>query len=239
VTTVLTFPVVLAIDTSTDQATLGLTNGEVFSELRWPAGRSQTTSVLPAIDHLLTMNGLTMNAIAAVAVAIGPGTFTGLRVGLSIAKGLAIAKDIPLVSIKTLAIAAHPYVALERPLLVTVPAGRGRVVWEIHDNDGVSEPCNTTVPELIEVLSGRPELFVVGEVLPEHRAEISASHGLIESVGAAGRRGSVLAQLGWERWQRGDVDDAATLQPVYVHGRPATTAPIEDRLVRKPSREER
>ncbi|HEU0164805.1 MAG TPA: tRNA (adenosine(37)-N6)-threonylcarbamoyltransferase complex dimerization subunit type 1 TsaB [Thermomicrobiales bacterium] len=231
-----TFPVLLALDTSTDQATVGLTNGDLFAELRWPAGRSQTTSVLPAIDHLLTMNGLTMNAIAAIAVAIGPGTFTGLRVGLSIAKGLSLAKDIPLVSIKTLAITAYPYSGLGRPLLVTLPAGRGRVVWEIHDNGGVSEPHNTTVPELIEVLVGRPDLFVAGELLPEHRATIAESHSLIESVGVAGRRGSVLAQLGWERWRRGDVDDAATLEPIYVHGRPASTAPIEDRLRRKSTR---
>lgn len=228
-----TFPLLLALDTSTDHAAIGLTDGEMFTELRWPAGRAQTTSLLPEIDHLLRMVGAKVDDVGAAAVAIGPGTFTGLRVGLSIAKGLSLAKGIPVVSIKTLAIIGYPYESAGVPVLAVLPAGRGRVVWEIREPACESGPVNSSIPELVDRLRDRPDLLVAGELQPAQREMIAAVHDRIEPIGVAGRRASVLAQLGWQRWHAGDVDDVATLEPLYVHGRPASTVEIVDRLKRK------
>lgn len=228
------FPVLLALDTSTDRAAIGLKQGDSCAELMWPAGRSQTTSLLPAIDWLLATNGLSSNDVAAVAVATGPGTFTGLRVGMSLAKGLVLARDIPLIGIPTLDVAAFPYRSVGVSVVATLPAGRSRVVWAVSDQgERLSSPVNSTVPELVEMLAAHPDLLVIGELLPEHRDMVAEAHGRIEPISLNARRPAVLAELAWDRWRSGDVDDATLLEPTYVHGPRATTAPIIDRLVRK------
>ncbi|MGI8485480.1 MAG: tRNA (adenosine(37)-N6)-threonylcarbamoyltransferase complex dimerization subunit type 1 TsaB [Thermomicrobiales bacterium] len=227
-------PVLLALDTSTDRAAIGLKQGASFTELAWPAGRSQTTSLLMAIDWLLGMSHLTTEDLAAVAVATGPGTFTGLRVGMSLAKGLVLACDLPLIGIPTLDVTAFPYQAAAVSVCALLPAGRGRVVWAISEAGGdLSAPINSTVPELIEMLKESPHLLVVGEILDDHRQELEAARIGIEPEALGGRRPAVLAQLAWDRWQTGDVDDATLLEPTYVHGQRATIAPITDRLLRK------
>src|SRR6478752_10375267 len=121
---------VLAIDTSTDFAGIAVSDGSNVVELRWSAGRNQTTSVLEQIDHCLKLAGIAVSDLAAIAVAIGPGMFNGLRVSASIAKGLAIAGDIPLIGISTLEITAAPWHGLGRGVIALVSAGRGRVVWQ-------------------------------------------------------------------------------------------------------------
>ncbi len=229
-------PLLLALDTSTDCAAMALTNGATFAELNWPAGRSQTTSLLTAIDWFLTTNGVSVTDVSAVAVATGPGTFTGLRVGLSLAKGFVLAGDLPLIGIPTLEIAAFPCRSLGISVLVLVPAGRGRVVWAIsEEGKALSAPTNSTVPELIDVLATMPHVRVTGELLPEHRVELAAVHDKIDPPALGVRRPAVLAQLAWDRWQAGSVDDAALIEPMYVHGQRVTTPPKTDRIVRKPT----
>jgi len=71
----------LAIDTSTDFAGIAVSGGSNVVELRWSAGRNQTTSVLEQIDRCLKLGGIAVSDLSAIAVAIGPGMFNGLRVG--------------------------------------------------------------------------------------------------------------------------------------------------------------
>lgn len=225
--------VLLALDTSTDRAAIGLKNGASFTELAWPAGRSQTTSLLMAIDWLLDMNGLSTDDLEAIAVASGPGTFTGLRVGLSLAKGLVLARDLPLIGIPTLEVTAFPYQAINVSVCAMLPAGRGRIVWAIsEEGSALSAPTNSTVPEVIAMLTEHPHLLAVGEILEEHRQQLEAANVRTEPAALGGRRPAVLAQLAWDRWQSGDVGDATLLEPTYIHGQRATTALITDRLLR-------
>lgn len=226
--------VLLALDTSTDRAAIGLKHGESFTELAWPAGRSQTTSLLTTIDCLLGMNGLSIDDLAVVAVATGPGTFTGLRVGLSLAKGLVLARDLPLIGIPTLDVTAFPYQAIGVSVCAMLPAGRGRVVWATSEQGGaVSAPTNSTVPEVIAMLTEHPHLLAAGEILDDHRQQMEAANVRTEPAAIGGRRPAVLAHLAWDRWQVGDVDDATLLESTYIHGQRATTAPVVDRLLRK------
>ena len=231
--------VLLALDTSTDRAAIGLKNGASFAELAWPAGRSQTTSLLMAIDWLLDTSNLTTDDLAAVAVATGPGTFTGLRVGMSLAKGLVLARDLPLIGIPTLDVTAFPYQTAGISVCAMLPAGRGRIVWATSEQGGaVSAPTNSTVPEAIAMLTENPHLLAAGEILEDHRQQLEIANVRTEPAALGGRRPAVLAQLAWDRWQAGDVDDATLLEPTYVHGQRATTAPITDHLLReaKPGR---
>src|SRR5574338_1026705 len=97
----------LAVDTSTAQVGLAIYDGsQVISEYAWRSSQRHTVELAPAVFELLTRCGLKMDDIRALGVALGPGSFTSLRVGLSLVKGLALSKHIPLVGIPTLDILA-------------------------------------------------------------------------------------------------------------------------------------
>ena len=219
---------VLAIDTSTDFAGIAVTNGSQVVELRWSAGRDQTTSVLEQIDRCLKLAGIGVSDLAAIAIAIGPGMFNGLRVGASIAKGLAIAGNLPLIGISTMALAAAPWHGLDRDVVAVVSAGRGRVVWQrfaaAPPYCAMNDAQNMTLDGLICALAPESGLMAVGEI-PTALADALAGQGVIvRSADAGGRRPALLADLARQRFERGDIDDLATLEPVYLHGQPVPVA---------------
>lgn len=210
----------LALDTATEQAGIALFDGVRTAELSWPAGRRQTVTMLPAIQWLLGSCGVSLDEIGAIGVTTGPGTFTGLRVGLSVAKGLAVLSDRAIIGVSTIAVAAEPYSTSERPVLATLPAGRGRVVWAVKELGArIAEPVNSSLDELVAVLADHPDYLLAGELLPEQRERLQSMHSRIVPVTAGTRRPSSLAHLAWQRWQRGELDDPATIEPVYLHGR--------------------
>lgn len=218
----------LAIDTSTETAHIALGNESRMIARSWAAGRTQTTSVLPAIAALLDEAGIGSADLGAVAVAIGPGTFTGLRVGLSIAKGFVLAREIPVVGIPTLEIAAAPF-SPGTSLVAALPAGRGRVVWQRFGAGADAAPMNTTVPELVEALAAMPDVLVTGELAEAHRQAIEAAHSRVEW---RERDPADLLRLARDRWRRGEVDDPVTLEPTYLHGVTVPAGPVQDRLRR-------
>jgi tRNA threonylcarbamoyladenosine biosynthesis protein TsaB len=212
----------LAIDTSTERAgvALAVSNGVWIHS--WPASRAQTTTVLPVIDRMVRAAEIQPTDVSGLVVAVGPGTFTGLRVGLAIAKGIVAAQQVPLVGIPTLDIvfAMHR----DEEIIAVLPAGRGRVVWQRRDGT----PVNASIAELIESTGGAD---LVGEFSPDQ--EVALREAGIR-VQVEHRDPSVLLRLGSARIAAGDVDDPVTLEPTYLHGIPVTAGPIEDRLKKKP-----
>jgi tRNA threonylcarbamoyladenosine biosynthesis protein TsaB len=209
----------LAIDTATDLSSVALYDGQVFTECCWPGSRRQTTSVMPVANSLVGLAGITMSDIAAVAVAIGPGSFTGLRVGLSIAKGMATVDDRAIIGVPTLDLVALPCIELGVPCHAVIPAGRGRVVWAMYDAHGAAEPVNATFAEFMTAVTANPGPQVIGELSPAQRAELQGT-GATVMPDVFASRAHALAHLGWKRWQAGHIDDPITLEPIYLHGRP-------------------
>ena len=120
----------LAVDTSTTQVGLALYDGaQVIGEYAWRSSQRHTVELAPAISDLLTRCGLTMDDVHALGVALGPGSFTSLRVGLALVKGLALSKHIPLIGIPTLDILAAAQPASKLPLGVAIQAGRSRFAF--------------------------------------------------------------------------------------------------------------
>src|SRR5574338_1538531 len=118
----------LAVDTSTAQVGLAIYDGsQVIAEYAWRSSQRHTVELAPAIFELLTRCGLIMEDIVALGVALGPGSFTSLRVGLSLVKGLALARELPLIGIPTLDILAAAQPLSRLPLLVAIQAGGGRL----------------------------------------------------------------------------------------------------------------
>ena len=215
-------PMLLAIDSATEQAGLALFDGVALSELSWPAGRTQTTSLLAEIQHLLSLRGIEPDGLGGVAVTVGPGTFNGLRVGLSVAKGLVLGLGLPIIGVPTLAAAALPFARLGLPVVPLVPAGRGRIVWAVYQSvkgswRDVTPPRNGTVAELLEAFPDGDRVVVSGEV-SDMDASALAQHSrvILAPPALRGRRPAAVATIGWERLVAGEIDDAASLEPLYA-----------------------
>jgi tRNA threonylcarbamoyladenosine biosynthesis protein TsaB len=220
---------ILAIDTSSERAGLALFDGEALRECAWPAGRRQTTEVPPRIADLLASASLMPSDLGGVAVAIGPGTFTGLRVGLSLAKGLAMAEGLPIVGVPTLTATALPWTRAGRSVMAVLPAGRGRLVWQRFSEGEETSPVNGTPPELLAALQERAVDAIVGELPPLLREALAgAAVPVLADPGLASRIGAI-ARLGREALTAGRADDLASLEPIYVHGTPKATRPVRDK----------
>ena len=101
---------ILAIDTATQYAGLALYNQDgIYTEESWYAGRNHTVELMPRIIRILKLANLKVAALTALAVSLGPGSFTGLRIGLATAKGLALPHKLPVVGVPTLDIVAYPF----------------------------------------------------------------------------------------------------------------------------------
>ena len=125
--------VLVAIDTATSQASLALHDGfQVRVEHTWESPRRHTVELLPRLVAALEQLGLGAKHLSGVAVTRGPGSFTGLRVGLAVAKGLALAQGLPLVGVPTLDVVAAAQGRDRRPLCAVLQAGRGRICVAIY-----------------------------------------------------------------------------------------------------------
>lgn len=213
----------LAVDTSTAQVGLCVYDGaQVIGEYAWRSSQRHTVELAPAVANLLSRSGLTMDNIQALGVALGPGSFTSLRVGLSLVKGLALARHLPIVGISTLDILAASRPAARIPLLAAIQAGRGRVAvaWYKSSKKGWQAKGLArvvTVDELAHEI--KTPSIVCGEFTAEDRQRLARDvvNVKLTSPAQSVRRPAVLAELAWARWQNGDVDDEASLAPIYLH----------------------
>ncbi|MFQ5398017.1 MAG: tRNA (adenosine(37)-N6)-threonylcarbamoyltransferase complex dimerization subunit type 1 TsaB [Anaerolineae bacterium] len=214
---------ILAIDTATRWAGLALHDGTaVITEVGWRCANTHTIEITPAIGEMLGRAGIEVGDLKAIAVAIGPGSYTGLRVGLAIAKGLALAHQTPLIGVPTLDIVAAAFGPLSGQLLVTAAAGRTRVCAAVYrwQADGGWQAEATPVVETWEnLLAGlEGETFFAGEITPEAAELIqTASPQFHVTLPAAStRRAGYLAELGWHRFRQGRFDDAQSVVPIYL-----------------------
>jgi len=211
----------LAIDTSTAQVGLALYDGaQVIAEYAWRSKRRHTVELAPAISELLHRCGMMMDDVRVVGVALGPGSFTSLRVGLALAKGLALSKHIPLIGIPTLDILARAQPASRLPLAVAIRAGRSRfaVGWYKPSKKKWQAQGPARIATLEEILSGiKNPAIVCGEFTAGERRQLDHKDIHLASPPNSVRRPALLAELAWVRWGAGEVDDEASLAPVYLH----------------------
>lgn len=213
----------LALDTSTAQIGIALYDGEqVIGEMLWRGPQRHTVELAPALSGLLNRCGVTMDMINALGIAIGPGSFTSLRVGLALAKGIAFARHIPLIGIHTLDIVAHAQPASKNPMAVVLQAGRNKLavgwyktvknVWHAQGDAQVM-----TVDALADSIE-KPTI-VCGELTGEERGRLARKrvNVALASPAQSVRRPSALAELAYARFRENQFDDAASLAPIYLH----------------------
>jgi tRNA threonylcarbamoyladenosine biosynthesis protein TsaB len=214
---------ILAIDTATRWLGLALHDGRsVLAETGWRLGDTHTVELAPAVADMLTRAKLEAADLSAIAVAIGPGSYTGLRIGLGLAKGLALANQIRLIGVSTLDIVAASQTQSEGQLVAVCEAGRTRIcarVFEWEPGKGwqsQGEPTIESWEDLLEMVDA-PATFA-GEISPAAAKMIRASEKslALASPAASVRRAGRLAEIGWMRLRRGRTDDPADLVPIYL-----------------------
>ncbi|MSQ28714.1 MAG: tRNA (adenosine(37)-N6)-threonylcarbamoyltransferase complex dimerization subunit type 1 TsaB [Dehalococcoidia bacterium] len=220
----------LAIDTSTKTASVALAGpAGLVAEYTWHAGMHHTRQLMPAIRAVLHENGAAAVDLAAIAIATGPGSFNGLRVGMATAKGLAYGLGIPLVAATTLEVAAYQHATASLPVCAVQDVGRGEIAWGVFQwpvggewSRLVTE--HITTPEALAKAVKRRTLLC-GEPRELLLAVLEAASGptfMVCGPAASVRRAGHLAELGRRRLLAGETEDLQTLQPLYLR-RPSIT----------------
>ena len=216
----------LSIDTSTRYASAAISReGEVVMQTAWRSEQNHSVEFAPALQRLMAQAHVKMDDVGAVFVARGPGGFSALRVGISVAKALALARAIPLVAVGTLDVEAWPYLGLGMPVQALVPAGRTKVYAGAYGPEAAPEGSadpRISVETLESVASTvREKTLFCGEAVGAISGalrETLGSTALVSDAPPPTRSPAVLARLAYRRLQASDTDDPDSLQPLYMGG---------------------
>jgi tRNA threonylcarbamoyladenosine biosynthesis protein TsaB len=216
----------LAVDTSTARAGIALYDGDVLAEVVWQAGRDHGRHLMPAVQETMLRLGKIPADLTAVAAARGPGSFTGLRVGLAVARGLAVALDIPLYGVGSLEILAAGVPLLDAsvgglPVRAVLAAGRGRYATALfrpssHGYILDADVMGVTLETLLRLVTER--CAIVGDLDQDGRARLAAlgDHVWVAPPALSVRRPAVLAELGWQMLAQGEPPGPDAGEPVYL-----------------------
>lgn len=213
---------VLSVDTSGHLNAVGLVDGsKVLGSLVWEARDNSLRDVVLNIDDVLGNAGLSLGKIDGLGVGIGPGSWTGVRVGLTVGKMLAYATKKPVCGISSLDALAYLGREAGTMLCPLVDAGRGNIYAAFYRslNETVareSEYYAGSVERLLEMVK-EPVLFL-GHAAEEHRQAIYEQIGDLGGFSdlAGEQMGCVIARMASLRLRRGEKDDAPSLAPLYL-----------------------
>jgi len=217
-------PLLLAVETSCRTPSVALLRGEaVLAEEQAAAGRSGAESLLPCIDAVLHRAEVALEAVEAFAISIGPGSFTGLRVGVATLKGLAFETQLPIAPVPTLAVLARAAPDTGDPVVSLIDARRGEFYAAAHRlKDAGREPvaCEPAegvyTPEQLAPLLP-PACLLVGEGVALCGERILAlARSQVRLGPAAEPHARDVGVLGARRVARGQTVAAAALVPRYV-----------------------
>ncbi len=213
----------LAIDTATHTAGLALCDqAQVWAEEIWHSAMTHTVELMPRIQRMLSTHRVSIESLAGIGVSLGPGSFTGLRIGLAAAKGMALPHRLPIVGIPTLDVVAYPFQGAGQPVWAIVQAGRGRIGVACYDHiEGEwaqsTPPTLSTIEGLCDLAAG-PAVFTgeIDEQAVEVMRERLGHAATIPTPALRLRRPTCLGELAAARLAHNDVDDVATLAPLYL-----------------------
>lgn len=217
----------LAIDTATQIMSIALHDGDrLLAECTQLAGRRHNAQLAPLIAQTIRQIGITSEDLTALAVAAGPGSYTGVRIGVAVAKGLAAARDLPLVPVTTLEtlVAPVPHYRESPSMLVVLPAGRKRIIyaeyWPMGNRWAESQPAKIGDWQQVLADYARPMLFT-GEISAEGLAMIRANpdHTIVPAPLRL-RRAGHMAQIAWARLREKGAHSfsAGRVVPIYLQG---------------------
>ena len=221
----------LGIDSASAEAAVALlAGGELLAERRWTVETNYSRELLAGVDAALREAGAARGDLAAIAVAAGPGGYTGLRVGVAAAQGMALALGAPLAGVSRLEAAAFPHLGGGAPVVAVHEAGGGRLAWAAYAAAPGAPPAAVEAPRLDEpeaCLRAAPRgARWCGELGPELRAALGGAGGAAVPDAANRRSAADLVRLARLHGAYGDpaLVDAVYLRPPPIT-RPAAARP--------------
>lgn len=216
----------LALDTATQLMSLALYDGyNLLAEQTWHTDFNHSIQLAPTLQLLLDRANVASMDLTALAVCIGPGSYSGLRVGVSLAKGMAAARHLPLIGISALDIIACAQPHYSDGLIVVVQAGRERIIvgryqWRKGHWSPRGEVQLMDWDTLLESVDGPAhisgEISTAGHTILANAKEKELPITLVPAAFRL-RRAGFLAQEAWERFKADETGfDAANLVPFYI-----------------------
>ncbi|MBP2625763.1 MAG: universal protein YeaZ [Firmicutes bacterium] len=216
---------ILALETATLVSSVALATADtLLAEITLQTKKTHSELLMPHIDKILAMAEVSKADIKAVAVSVGPGSFTGLRIGLATAKTLAYAMNVPLIGVPTLAALAYGCLVPGVILAPMLDAQKGNVYHALFEwrSGELKELMPPTVMYIDEALDNLAEyntpVVLMGEATVLHRAKIqqigknlvlAAPHLIIQRAGSVATLGHILISQGRQ-------DDVMALEPLYI-----------------------
>ena len=217
---------ILGIDTATSCGGIGLIDDDaVVAEYAFHREETPSAQLVPAVQALLHEARITINEIDGMAVSLGPGSFTGLRVGLSAVKGLSLATERPVAGVPTLDALAAQLPSTPSLICPIVDARKGEVYTALYKQGNGRGRVEQLTPyqvlspsRLLEELPLQETVFVGDgvEVYGEFIVERWADKALFAPPHLRFLRGTTVAELGFKRITQGERDDISSLVPIYV-----------------------
>ncbi|MGZ3593554.1 MAG: tRNA (adenosine(37)-N6)-threonylcarbamoyltransferase complex dimerization subunit type 1 TsaB [Syntrophales bacterium] len=214
----------LAIDTSTKSASIALLrDSDILSESFFNLDVNHSLVLLPALEHLLRLSSIQAGEIDLFACTMGPGSFTGLRVGASTIKGLALATGKPIAGVSTLEALAFNIVSPEISICPMLDAKRDQVYTALYRTDRnyslerIEGERVTDVRRFLQCID--EDVIFVGDGAAKYAGLISEmlpGKSYFASVCHQHVRAAVVGLLGKKKYSEGDILDSLTFAPAYL-----------------------
>lgn len=229
---------ILSVDTSSNVAAVAVTEDEkLICEILVNTKKTHSQTLMPMIDNALKQSELEISDIDLIASANGPGSFTGLRIGVSAVKGLAHAMDIPVVGVSILTAMAYNLPFCEYLISPILDARRNQVynaVYEWNDTDlkEIQAPRALSVDELIEeFIASDKKVVFLGDGVGIHKEYIKEKLGkkaVFAPVSANEQRASGLAAAAKKLYDEGKAVSCYELAPIYLR-KPQAERELEEK----------
>jgi tRNA threonylcarbamoyladenosine biosynthesis protein TsaB len=214
----------LAIETSSRIGSVALVeDGKVIVEEHFPHGLKHAAEMIPMIDRLCAQRGWGPADFGEVYVSAGPGSFTGLRIGITLAKTMALARGVKIVAVPTVRVLAENVPTDARELVIVLDAKREQIFTARFERDGIHggwierETAHLDTLTAVMQRAGRP-VYLIGEGIPFHEKYLDKGDTGVVVMGEETwrPRAGAVARIGIEMARAGEYADAYRLVPIYV-----------------------
>lgn len=229
---------ILGIETATETCSVCFAEGEekILGEISYTAGMLHSSKLLPAIAFLTKEMNISTQEINAIAISIGPGSFTGLRVGMAAAKGLAFALDVPIVGIPTLEALAYQCVPTELTICPVLDAKKKEIytaLYKWNKKKGLVKTLDERAISFNELAALTQEnVILIGDALIAYADKIDFPKNFTSvPLARCYPRASSVAVLGLARLKKGKQDNLDKLKPFYVRMPDAETVKAKKKVL--------
>ncbi|MEE4312692.1 MAG: tRNA (adenosine(37)-N6)-threonylcarbamoyltransferase complex dimerization subunit type 1 TsaB [candidate division KSB1 bacterium] len=212
--------IVLGVETATDVLGIAVTkDGELISEYRGNIRRAHAERIIGAIDYVLSQSSITLDQLDGIAVSIGPGSFTGLRIGLSAVKGIACSGSTPVVAVNTLDALAHQAIFWKDQICPLIHAQADELYTALYQVNDVTleRQCDYRLISKVQVNDFlKKRTLILNSGVGDIGNYITSEHITVAPANTALLNGATIARLGYMKLVNNEIADLDTLVPFYL-----------------------